>query len=501
MNSLISVVLAVVFWIPNAASATDTVRVAIRALPASLGNPLTSVGQPASETWGAIFDALTFIDSTGVLQPALATSWEPTSATQWVFHLRRNVRFQNGEMFDANAVIHTVQILQSTLGHTYFVSSEVAGITAIRAVDPYTLEIATAQPDAILPKRLNIVMIVAPRAWDTLGPNGFSQRPIGTGPFQLQDWSEGQTRARLTAYEQSWRAPRLKALELWVISDSVARLQSLLAGNVDIAMGLGPDDLSQLPKDLFDSYVVQTAAVFAIALRNVGNPASPLQDARVRRALNYAVNVQQIADVIFGGTIKPASQGAQPNTWGYNPDLTPYGYDPAHARQLLAEAGYPRGFSLNIDVLTGFAAGDDTLYQKVAEDLAKVGVRVTLRAIPYSRWLQKYTSGAWGDTDGFSARWDSGAYYDSIRAITAASCAKVNPFFCVPSIMSEIDNSGRIFDQGARKQHLQAIMAQLKEIAPAIWLVPSIAYVGMTTKVKDFHAREQSISYDLLSLQ
>ncbi len=477
-----------------------TLKVAVRALPAALGNPFTSVGQPASETWGAIFDALTYIDGEGILQPALALSWSATSDTEWQFQLRKGVEFQNGEAFNADAVMRTIEILQSDEGRGFFVSTEIANIADVRATDPYTLIIKTKTPDAILPTRLSLISIVAPQAWATLGADKFAQKPVGTGPFKLMDWGGG-SRASFTAFEKSWRAPRLQGLEFRIIPDTAARLQALLAGSVEIATGLSPDDFALLPTDEFNTYTIETAAVFAIALRNVGNPQSPLQDVRVRKALNYAVNTQLISEGIFGGTVQPSSQGAQPPTFGYNPSLKPYGYNPAEARRLLTDAGYPNGFALNVDVLVGFAAADAALYQKVSDDLAQVGVKVTLRAIPYANWLQKYTSGAWGDTDGFSARWDSGAYYDTIRAISAASCDKPGPFFCAPEMMDAIRESNAMFDPNLRREKLQSIMAQLKsDVAPAIWLVPANFYIASARTVTNFTGGEHGLRYNALML-
>lgn len=484
----------------SAAASAATLRAAIRALPASLGNPFTSVGQPASETWGAIFDALSYIDGAGILQPALAISWEATSDRQWIFHLRTGVTFQNGEPFDAEAVIRTFEILRSEAGRAFFVAPEIAGIETFRALDPATLAITTKTPDAILPTRLSLVSIVAPKAWATLGPDAFARTPVGTGPFRLVDWGKG-AQARLEAFTASWRAPRLQALQFRITPDASARLQALLAGSADVATGLSPEDFTLLPGDSFNTYAVETAAVFAIALRNVGNPGSPLQDPRVRKALNHAVDTGLIAKAIFGGAVQPSSQGAQPHTFGYNPALKPYGHDPARARRLLAEAGYPDGFALNFDVLIGFAAADAALYQKVADDLSQVGVKVNLRAVPYANWLQKYASGAWGDTDGFSARWDSGGYYDTIRAITAASCDKPGPFFCEPGLMDAIRTSNAIFDREQRRKRLQDIMARLHEdIVPAIWLVPADFYVAASTRVTNFTAREHGLRYDALAL-
>ena len=106
---------------------------------------------------------------------------------------------------------------------------------------------------------------------------------------------------------------------------------------------------------------------------------------------------------------------------GYNSDLKPYPYDPGKAKALLAEAGYPDGFSLRVDVITGFVVSDSLVYQTAAQDLAKIGVDVELRSVPFATWLGRFVRNDWGDADGFSWAWTA-LFYDTIRPLTRFSC-------------------------------------------------------------------------------
>ena len=143
-------------------------RVARSAAPPSLGNPLTCVGQPGSGLWSVLFDSLTVIGSNGVLQPALATSWELENDTRWVFRLRPDVQFHNGAPFNAHAVAAILTFLMGDDGRRFYVATEVNSIAAFEIVDDLTLALETVVPDAILPKkRLALIAIPEPEAWRT----------------------------------------------------------------------------------------------------------------------------------------------------------------------------------------------------------------------------------------------------------------------------------------------------------------------------------------------
>lgn len=481
---------------PVLADSDRTLKVARNAAPPSLGNPLTSVGQPGSGLWSVLFDSLTVIGPGGVLQPALATHWELETDTRWIFHLRANVTFHNGAPFNADAAAAVLSFLKGEDGKRFYVATEVEAVTAIDVIDDLTLAINTAAPDAILPKRLALISIPEPGAWATLGPDGFAQEPVGTGSFKLDDWGQATGRMTFDAFADSWRAPaEIDRLELWTVADATARIQALLTGQVDVLEAVGFDDVPTIEAAGFKVWSFTGAQVSSIAFRTVDNPDSPLQDVRVRRALNYAVDRALIAAVIFGGNADPASQGAGPGTFGYDPDLEPIPYDPAKAKALLAEAGYGDGFPLTIEVLTGFSTADTLVYQKVAEDIRAVGVDVTLRTPPFATWLRKYLANDWGDTGAFSLMWDSGAYADAVRPLRNFSCAKAVPFFCDETVMPLIERTDRIMDPAARERHLQSVLAKMRETAPALLLTTASQRIATTDDVEHLTLNPPNIAY------
>lgn len=475
----------------------ETLRVGGTQPPGSLGNPYGGIGPPSSMVWTAIYDGLVRFDDVGAIQPAIALAWENISPHQWRFHLRRNVKFHSGRELTAHDVVRNFEYLLSAEAQKYIVASRMNVVDKVEASDDYTVLFTTHEPDAILPKRLSFVMMVDPDAWVELGPDGFALKPVGTGPFRLTEWGAGNSRIILEAVNDSWRkSSSVDRVEIRTISDPAARLQALRSGQIDVAWGLGPDDLSVLSKSVYTSTVVSAPNIMSVALRNVGNDDSPLQNKAVRQALNYAVDKNSIAQHILGGVTQPAGQGAVAGTVGYNEAIQPYSYDPEQARRLLAEAGYADGFPLVLELTTNLLPADALIYQKMAEDIRAIGVDVELREIPWSNWIRKYTGGEWENAGGFSLTWNSAPMYDAVRPLEYFSCLKAAPFFCDRDIANRILTSNTVMDPVARENQLKSIMADVHDLAPAIWLVNSVYLVGMTNRIQHFAATDLGVSFD-----
>ncbi|MBM3516228.1 MAG: hypothetical protein FJX59_21300 [Alphaproteobacteria bacterium] len=482
-----------------ALSATaETLRVGRTAGAPSLGNPFVTVGPPSSGIWLAISDSLTQIGETGAIEPALALSWQAVEPTRWIFKLRPDVRFHNGAPFTAEAVVAELNWLAGDDGRRSYVGGELAGVTGARAIDPLTLEVITARPDPVLPKRFNIVYIVEPSAWRDLGSDGFARAPIGTGPFRLASW--GTDRIVMTR-TPSWRAtPAFDTLEIRIIPDAAVRLQALQSGAIDLMEGLSPDDVDLVDRRRFDVMIKPLPAVQTLAIRNVGNDGAPVQDARVREALNLAIDRAGIAATIAGGERLMVNQGAVEGVIGFDPALPPIAHDPARAKTLLADAGYPDGFDLTIDVMSGYGGNDRAAYEKVAQDLGAIGVRVVLRDIPYTSWLPKYLQNDWGKTDVFSFLWDSGVYYDVIRPIRNSSCVRANPFFCLPELTPLMEASDIEMDDAVRAAQVRQIMGRMREGWGAIWISQTVARVAVRKGVENVRHRSAGIEYERIEL-
>ncbi|MBL8645180.1 MAG: ABC transporter substrate-binding protein, partial [Rhodospirillaceae bacterium] len=398
-----------------------TFRVGVQLLPQTQGAPFNSLNLPASMPHVAIYDTMTTIGPDGSVQPGLAVTWTAETPTRWVFTLRDNVVFSNGEPLTAEAVVTGIDFLMTPEGRSESVGSQLNNytVTGAKARDRLTVEVTTAQPDAILPLHFMFLRVVAPAAWRKLGPQGYQAAPIGTGPFVVKKWAAGKI--EMDANRTSWRAPKLDKLEILQISDPSARVQALSSGAIDIAYGIGPEERDTIEAAGGQLMTYKTPETSFLAFVTVKD--SPVKDVRVRRALNHAVNRQRIIDTIMAGATTPSSQIAHPLGFGFNPDVKPYDYDPVKAKALLAEAGYPNGFELPA-LMVGNANSDDAVYQQIATDLAAVGVRMTLRRQTFAKNLEYIYQGGWPSL-AFSMRANG---YDPLNAYRIRSCGWVHPY-------------------------------------------------------------------------
>ncbi len=469
-------------------------RMAVNSLPASLGNPFRGNGRPGSLVWSAIFDALTELDADGQLRPALATGWEPAGPTLWRFSLRDDVRFANGRVFDSGAVVAIMEWLISPEGRRTVIGNELRGVKVVRAAGPTMVEIETAEPDPILPKRMAAVMMVEPDLWRQLGPDGFALAPVGTGSFLLTGWDQRRRQARAVANPYRWRPSDVTGLTFMELPNAAVRAQALLSGDVDIA-GVEIDELERLRRNGFPIHITSSMQVMSIAFRVEGTaPTAPLRDVRVRQALNYAIDKQALADVLLEGLAGPAGQPAPAFSFGYDPSLAPYPYDPARARALLREAGYADGFTLTAEVVIDSVPADTLIYQAVAQYWRAVGVGVTLQIITFPQYLKKFLTNSW-TVDAFGASWNSSPYNDALRPMEVFSCRRPKPFFCDRAMADRLGHVGQIMDDGERLAAMQALAHDYQVAAPAAFLVdqidlfsnnPGLSNIAVRNRVPDY---------------
>lgn len=470
------VVAAAQMSLPSPGFAEDEVkvlRVGVPSRPPGLGNPYSSLPLGAINPAHTLFDALTNIGDAGEILPALALTWQPDGETGWIFTLRPDVVFSNGEPFNAQTVVDVLEFLGSPEASGYPVGTETRMVQGADVIDDLTVRINTREADAILPRRMSFVYMIPMSYWREVGADGFGLEPVGSGPFKVKDW--GQTTGRYV-YERnplSWRSSvYFDELQFTAIGDVISRSQAMVSGQIDLSFKLSLDLLADLDARGFKTVARDTYSVGTWAFRQI-DPDSPVADSRVRRAMNLAIDRQAIAHAILGGVSGPVSQVATADVFGYNPDIPLYPYDPEQARALLREAGYPNGLSLEAIVRSDPSVPESTLInQVVAQNLKAVGVDVEMNAIPGTRWLTMYFSGDWGGAHMLEGSFNNSIHGDVIRSIETASCKKAGAFFCDEDMLEKIEESNRTLDVGAREALLQDLVAALHDDPPGIYLYP-----------------------------
>lgn len=476
------------------AASAQTLRYGMVEMPRSQGNPFMQLGPSGTMIWAGLFDALTVLEEDGSLQPALATSWRQENDLTWSFTLRRGVTFSDGTPFEAEAVVATFKWLASSAGQATEVGPEFAHLAQVEAISPHEIRVRLKRADAILPVRMSVASIVEPRRWAALGPDGFAKQPVGTGSFVVETWPGLGKPLTAKVVPTSWRPPHVNELVVTVIPQAVSRAQALVTGLVDVVESIAFDDIDGLRAAGAHVMASPTSQVMSLGFINVSRPTTPLADVRVRQALNYAVDKKTIALALTNGLTTPTAQAAIPGMAGYNPAVTPYPYDPDKARLLLAEAGYPDGFSLNIEVVVGgFVPADAAIYQKAAEDLRAVGIDVTLNALPIQLYYEKFISGEWGDVNAIGASYQGRPYGDPLRAMTLASCLKPGAYFCDSGVVPLLEAAESAPSPGERTALLQKLAVRYKEIAPTLFLVAQAEVIGVSPDLGNVRRRNRTL--------
>jgi peptide/nickel transport system substrate-binding protein len=479
----------------NAGKPGGQLRVGVSALPPGQGNPFSAIGSPSVYVWASIFDALTTVDKTGKVQPGLATSWKNIDPTHWSFTLRQGVTFSNGEPFNADAVVATVNYLTSKEGKATSVGGELSMLASAQATDPNTVEITTSTPNPVMPASLCVMYIPAPKAWAQLGAKGFATQPVGTGPFVANSFT--QNSVQLTANTKSWRAPKVDKLSFTMLADQAARTQALQSKQIDLEIGVSPDQMPSLSSAGFNVVTSSPQQIMSLAFRQTSG--GPIADPMVRQALNYAVNKDAMNTSLLGGKGAAPTQGTASNTFGNNPSVKGFPYDPDKAKQLLQQAGYGSGLKLSADVVVGSFPADAQIYQSAAADLAKVGVQLTLTQITFADFLSKYLPNSW-DTPMFGLSWNGQPTLQASRPDTIFSCLQPKAFFCDPTVKDLLTKASTEFDENQRKQTLQDVATQMQANPPALLLMEQIDINAMASNVKGFSADNRTVHYENITV-
>lgn len=328
---------------------------------------------------GLAYDQLIWRNEAGELEPMLATEWEFVDDDRALeMSLRDDVRFIDGEKFDASAVKANLDRART---HPEGLNrGALARIESIDVVDDYRVRFNLNGPGANLPRVLsaNVGSMVSPAALDN--PD-LDQNPVGSGMAKLIEYIPGQIH-RWEANEDYWDPSAVQAAgyEVTIQTASPTRQNMLTSGEAELTYLLPQDEDAAKAAGLNTAPSASTS-IFQLNINP--DPSKPIGDPKVREALEHAINRQAIIDGVFFGAGVPVAQHIPPSNWAYNPDVTPdnpkYGYDPELAKQLLAEAGYPDGVDLDMMI----PALDDhrAIGEALVAMLAETGFRVTSQVV------------------------------------------------------------------------------------------------------------------------
>ncbi|WP_116086166.1 ABC transporter substrate-binding protein [Tropicimonas sp. IMCC34011] len=333
-----------------------------------------------------VFEGLTRFGSAGEILPALAKSWDVSEdGTVYTFHLQEGVVFHDGTDMTAEDVVFTLDRARAE-DSSNAQPQLFAGIETVEAVDPATVRVTLSQADGAFPFKMawGDAVIVAPESAGTL-----ASAPVGTGPFELADWTQGD-RVVLKAFADYWgEAPALDEATFRFIPDSNAALAAMLSGGVDAFPNFpAPETLLQFEANPQFEVIVGSTEGETILAMNHRNP--PLDDPRVREAIAHAIDRQEIVDGAMSGFGIPIGSHFAPHNPDYI-DLTDLSaHDPERARALLAEAG-AEDLSLRLMLPPPSYArrGGEIL----ASQLRDVGIETQITNLEWAQWLEQVFNG------------------------------------------------------------------------------------------------------------
>ncbi len=357
---------------------------------------------------GNVYEALVRHNDRIEIEPALAESWERTSPTIWRFNLRRGVVFHNGESFDADDVLFTWARV-NTPGS--LAKGLLGAIKEVRKTDRYTIEIETHRPFPILPASITQFYIMD-EGWSRANSateaaniaqqveSGATRLANGTGPFRIVERRPDE-RTVLEPHAQWWDRPahNLTRVTFQPIRSAATRTASLLSGAIDANVEVPLQDIPRLLQDP-RVQVVEGPELRTIylgfdherdqLLYSDVQGRNPLKDRRVREAIYRAIDADGLVRGVMRGKAWPAGMMVSPFLAGAPRDLNErLPFDPEGARRLLAEAGYPNGFSVGIVCPNDRYVNDERTCQAIAGMLARIGIRLQLQSEPTAVWSRR----------------------------------------------------------------------------------------------------------------
>lgn len=419
LRSLSAVVAFALMAAPLAAAHAKELKIALSSEPTSADPHYHK--QTANDALSAhVFESLINRDADMKLVPGLATSWKNIDPLTWQLDLRKGVKFSNGEPFTSKDVLFTIcRTLNNKTNITASYTQTSKALADVLTPDEHTVILKTKQPLPLLPadlaRQLPIVWSgIVPHEKLTFDPdNGCGvkgewpsntefnsgKNAIGTGPFLLKSYVPG-TAIELARNDNYWGdKPEWEIVKLLPVPNAGARMTGLLAGDYDVIENPAARDLPRLqsnPNFGFTSKPSTRLIFFQLDAGRAESPfvkapdgKNPLQDVRVRRALNMAVDRKAISERIMTGMATPTTQYMPADMFGALAQDPVVKFDPEGAKKLLAEAGYPNGFELTLSTTNNRYINDSQVAQAVAQYFSRIGVKTSVDAMPASVYFPK----------------------------------------------------------------------------------------------------------------
>ena len=431
-----------------------------------------------------ITQPLVFFKADGsVLEGILAESWERTGDLTWRFHLREGVTFHNGEPFNADAVVHSIGMAISPDFSPWFRYASGGVLGPATKVDEYTVDISTEIPAPLLPNILTTIDMVPPQH-DAAGDQ--NTHPIGTGPYQFVEF-QPRSSLVLEANDDYWGGtPGYSGITFRIIPERSTRVAALLNGEVSAINAISVEDIQRIEENA-DTKIASSATTRHIMIALRGDR-EVIADARIRQAMNYAVDKEAITSTILTGIavdgfLAPSMPFSRNN-------LGPWPFDPDRAAALLAEAGYD-GAPIQIAIGAGRYPSDDLVGLAVVDMLQAAGLNIDLQAVDYSAMQAELGNRIDATYDGWIQGWGA-TLLDSpgqINAFFNCTDAALPLFYCNDAYIAAADRAANAANDAELEAAVQEMEDIIWEDAAGIFLYFPVENMGLSADMNGFEAR------------
>lgn len=468
---------------------TQTVEVAIAGEPDTL-DPHATSGTLTFQVLRNVYDTLVVPNQDGRIEPALATAWETTEdELRWTFTLRDGVTFHDGSELTAVDVKATFdRILAEDSGSPW--KTEFSSITRIETPDPLTVIFVLDQPYAPLLSSLA-------SGWGAILPSeliaaghDFATDPVGTGPFEVTRWVR-DNRIVLERNADYWMegAPRVDRVDFNIVTEPSVQVQGLIGGDLHIIDTVLPGDIDTIRAAADAELYRQLTALVLVMAMNTDR--EPLDEPAVRQAINHAVDKQAVLDVAYtGGEVVGTFMDSQSPYYVDFTDLYPH--DPDTARDLLAEAGYDEGTTLDLVVPQNyeFHVRAAEMYNAM---LSQVGIDTEIRLVDWSTWISDVYRGTRYDLTviGHTGKLDPDGRLTGEFEYTNWQDPRAEEL--IEQARRESDFSAR------RERYAEALEIMAREV-PFVYLGSPYLYVGLRSEVEGFEMDPTLDTYDFRRL-
>ena len=489
-------VLLLVFGVLSWSLAQGTLIIAQGTDPASL-DAAKATDSPSATVYSHIYETLLELKADGEIVPSLATNYtvSPDGLT-YTFDIRQGVTFHDGTPLTANEVKASIEqfLAPETAAPFRFLLDRIA---AVNVLDTYKVEFQMTSVFAPLANHLTHSSTAIVKAGIDLDAT-----PIGTGPFEFVSWNRGE-RVDLKRYEGYWGTkPGIEGLRFLAVPESTTRMALVETGEAHVAVRVPPQDVARLNAN--PNVTVENVSSVRTIYIYFNHTMAPFTDVRVRQAINYAVDKEEIVEFVLGGAARVSDAPISPGVFGYTP-VGNYNYDPEKAKQLLAEAGFPNGFSTTLYSPNGRYLQDIQVSEAIQSQLALVGIDAQIETLEWNAYLAKTNVPAadnevpfamlgWGTVTG-DADYGHFALFHSTQHVPAGSNRS---FYANPTVDALLDEARTNSNPLLRQSLYEEVMTLLWNDAAWLFLHSESQLVAVRDNVDGLviHPTERYLAHD-----